>query len=269
MRIWQAIVAALLILSAGLGLLIMSGNARDLMAPGLQAELDVQDFPLPPDMGVDPTRVADFMAQELQQRLESDVAIRLMLNENLVDKVKNIVLPRLMSVVAVQAMMHEIPELSELLDLGTFRRTVSGTVSSRDEAADVALTVPGALLATVDGDRVTIARTSTGMRALELGDMAPGQSHYIVLWLDESATDADLGRSILLGAAAGERGRVLLWGERGWFGADVEALRWGGWVIGGVLAAVFVFGLASLILPFLNRRHARHTGPNMQATFRS
>ena len=87
--------------------------------------------------------------------------------------------------------------------------------------------------------------------------MTAGQSHQITLWLDASATRADLGQSILLGAADGQRGRVLLWGDHGWFGADVEALRWGRWLIGADLALVLAFGLASLILPLLARRRDR------------
>lgn len=269
MRFWQVLVALGLILSSGIGLLIMSGNARTLMAPPLQAELVVQDFPLPPDMGVDPTVVADFMARELQQRLGEDVAIRLTVPEGSLDKVRDIVLPRLMNVVAVQSMMEDIPELSALLDLGTFRQTVSGNVLSSEHATDVALTVPGALLASVDGARVEITSTSTGMTALELGEMAAGQSHHVVLWLDESAAALDLGTTILLGAADGQRGRVLLSGDRGWFGADVEALRWGRWVIGGVLAMVMVYGLASLALPIIGSRKARNHQTAAPATGRS
>lgn len=256
MRIWQGLVTLSLILTAGLGLLIMSGHARDLTSPGLQAELHVQDFPLPPDMGVDANRVADFMAGELQDRMENDIAIRLTMEPNVAEQVKTVVLPRLMNVVAVRTMMREVPELSELLDLGTFRRTVTGTVRSRSAAEDVALTVPGALLATVDGTRIPVTTTSTGMTALELGSMGAGESREIVLWLDESAASVDLGRAIKLGAAEGQRGRVLLWGDTGWFGADVEALRWGRWVVGTVLAAAFLFGLACALLPFLGRRNA-------------
>lgn len=269
MRFWQLFVAMGLILSSGLGLVIMSGNARGLLAPSLQAELVVQDFPLPPDMGVDPVEVADFMAKELQQRLDDDVAIRLTMPDGSLDKVKEIVLPRLMNVVAVQSMMDGIPELSELLDMGSFRRTVSGDVYSDDGAADVALTVPGALLASVDGTMVEITTTSTGMTALELGEMTAGQGHHVVLWLDESAIGLDLGKSILLGAADGQRGRVLLSGDRGWFGADLEALRWGRWVVGGVLAMVLVFGLASLVLPIIGSKKARHRQLDAQATGRS
>jgi hypothetical protein len=251
-----------LILSSGLGLLIMSGNARMILAPPLQAELVVQDFPLPPNMGVDPVHVADFMARELQGRIDDDVAIRLTLPDGALEKVRDIVLPRLMNVVAVQSMMDDIPELSALLDLGTFRQTVSGDVHSAAAAADVALTVPGARVASVDGVMVEVTTTSTGMTALDLGEMAAGQSRHVVLWLDETATTHDLGRVILLGAADGQRGRVLLSGDRGWFGADVEALRWGRWVIGGVLSVVLVFGLASLALPVfaMIKARSRRTG---------
>jgi len=266
MRFWQVFVALGLILSSGLGLLIMSGNARGLMAPPLQAELVLQDFPLPPDMGIDPVQVADFMAKELQKRLEGDVAIRMTLQNGSLEKVRDIVLPRLMNVVAVQAMMRGIPELSTLLDLGSLRQTVGGDVYSANRAADVVLTVPGALMAAVDGTMVAITTASTGMTALRLGEMAAGQSYHVVVWLGESAAAFDLGESIRLGAADGQRGRVLLSGERGWFGADVEALRGGRWIIGGVLAAILVFGMASLVLPILSSRNARRRRQNAQAT---
>lgn len=259
MRIWYILIALGLILSSALGLLVMAGGARDLLSPPLQAELTVQDFPVPPDMGVDPQRVATFMATELQERLDNDLAIRMTLKPDVVKKVKEIVLPRLLNVVAVSAMLHDIPELAALLDLRSFRRSVSGTVTSANTVDDVALTVPGAVLAAVDGQKVKVTTTSTGMAALELGPMTAGQSHQVTVWLDASATGSaiDLGQSILLGAANGERGRVLLWGDRGWFGADVEALRWGRWLIGAELAAVLAFGLASLILPVLIRRRNR------------
>ncbi|MEQ1899159.1 MAG: hypothetical protein ABL866_00345 [Devosia sp.] len=259
MRIWYLLVALGLILSSTLGLLVMAGGARGILSPPLQAELTVQDFPMPPDMAVDPDRVATYMARELQERLDDDVAIRLTLNPDVVKKVKEIVLPRLLNVVAVQSMLHDIPELSALLDLSSFHRTVSGSITSANAADDVALTVPNALLAAVDGQKVKVTTTSTGMPALELGPMTAGQSHQVTLWLDAdaTATEADLGQSILLGAANGQRGRVLLWGDHGWFGADVEALRWGRWLIGADLGAVLLFGLASLTLPVLIRRKDR------------
>src|ERR1700710_2030020 len=132
MRIWQILFALVLILSSALGLLIMAGGARDLLSPPLQAELTVQDFPTPPGMAVDPTKVATYMAKELQQRADDDLAIHMLLKSD---------------------MLQNIPELSALVDLGSFHRTVSGSVTSANAAGDVALTAPGALLAVVDGQK--------------------------------------------------------------------------------------------------------------------
>lgn len=257
MRLWNLLLSACLVLAAGLGLVVLSGGAQGLLAPSLEARLKVQEFPVPKDLGIDPDRVADFMANQLAERLEGDVAMRLTLKPDVLKKVKTIVLPRLMNVVVVNAMMHDIPELSAMLDLGAFRRTVSGTVATSKAAQDVALTVPGALLAEVDGQKVKLTTTSTGMTALALGDMAAGQVHEVTIWLGEAAVGSDLGRTILLGAETSTRGRVLLWGAQGWFGADLEALRWSRWLIGAILGGTLLFGLASLILPLLTGRQAR------------
>lgn len=257
MRLWNLLLSVSLILAAGLGLMALSGEARGLLAPSLEARLQVQDFPVPKGFGIDPERVAGFMAEQLTHRLEEDVALRLMLKTDVMKKMKTLVLPRLMNVVVVQAMMRDIPELSAILDLAAFRRSVSGQVSSLAAVQDVALTVPGALLAEVDGEKVKITTTSTGLAALELGDMAPGQVHQVTIWLGEAPLGNDLGRSIRLGAAAGQRGRVLLWGAQGWFGADMEALRWSRWLVGAILGGTFLFGLASLILPLLTGRQRR------------
>ncbi|MDR0809961.1 MAG: hypothetical protein LBE86_12690, partial [Gemmobacter sp.] len=221
MRLWNLLLSVCLVLAAGVGLLVLSGGARGPLAPPLEARLLVQDFPVPAGFGIDPDRVAGFMAAQLTRRLNEDAALRLTLKSDVIKKVKDFVLPRLMNVVVVQAMMREIPELSAILDLGAFRRTVAGRISTTATAQDVALTVPGALLAEVDGKKVKLTTTTTGMTALELGNMAPGQLHQVTIWLGEAAPGNDLGRSIRLGAGTGARGRVLLWGTQDWFGSDL------------------------------------------------
>lgn len=260
MRFWNSLISVCLIFSAGLGLVVLGGGARGLLAPALQAELVVQDFPIPQGFGLNPDKVAGYMADELKQRLEDDVAIRLTLKTEVMKKVRDVVLPRLMNVVAVQSMMHDIPELSAILDIAAFQRSVQGTVRSATDAQDVALTVPGALLAEVDGKKVKVITTSTGLQALTLGDMTAGQSHQITVWMDATSVGVDMGRQVKLGAGDGQRGRVLLWGDRGWFGADVEALRWSRGVIGALLAGVLLFGLLSLMLPILTHRQKRDKG---------
>ena len=257
MRLWNFLLSISLIAAAGLGLLVLSGGARGFAAPSLEAQLLVQDFPVPDGFGIDPNRVAGFMADQLRQRLDNDLGIRLTLKANVIKKVKEFALPRLMNVVVVKSMMRDIPELSAVLDLGAFRRTVTGQISTTAAVHDVALTVPGALLAEVNGEKVKVTTTSTGMTALALGDMASGQVHQVTIWLGESALGNDLGRTIRVGAERGTRGRVLLWGAQGWFGADLEALRWSRWLVGTILGGTLLFGLASLILPLLTGRQVR------------
>lgn len=261
MRLWNSLLSILLILAAGLGLLVLSGGAKGLGAPSLEARLVAQDFPVPTGFGIDPSRVAGFMAEQLAQRLDDDIALRLALKADTLKKVKEIVLPRLMNVVVVQAMMRDIPELSAILDLGAFRRTVTGQISTTQTMGDVVLTIPGALLAEVDGKNARITATSTGMTALELGDMTAGQVLEVTIWLGESPLGDDLGRTVRIGADTHQRGRVLLWGEQGWFGADLEAMRWARWIIGAILGGTLLFGVASMIVQFLTRRQPRRHIP--------
>ena len=254
MRFWPVLLSLCLILSAGLGLSVLSGQARGLFAPALQAELTVQDFPVPNGFGVDPDRVAGFMSDQLKRRMDEDIAMRLTLKPDVMKKVKDIVLPRLMSVTVVQSMMHDIPELSAMLDIGTFRRSLTGTIRSGTAAEDVALSVPGAMLAEVDGAKAPVVTASTGMQVIELGTMTPGQSHQVTVWMNDTSLKVDLGRTVFLGASDGQRGRVLLWGTHGWFGADLEPLRWARWLVGAILAGALLVGLAGLGLTLARRR---------------
>ncbi len=132
---------------------------------------------------------------------------------------KDVVLPRILNVVAVQNMMRDIPELSAILDITAFHRTLSGTVSSATAVADVALTAPGTLLAEEDGTKVKVTQTFTGLQALELGSMSARQQHQVTLWLNDTAAPGMKGKLVKLGAADGQHGRVLIWGDQDWFGA--------------------------------------------------
>ncbi|MDA8740491.1 hypothetical protein N9M73_05110 [Rhodobacteraceae bacterium] len=255
MRFWNIFLSVCIISAAGLSLFVLSGSAKGLGAPPLEARLVVQDFPVPNGFGIEPNLVAEFMAKKLNKRIDDDLGIRLTLDRNVIKQMKEFAMPRLMNVVVVKAMMRDIPELSAVLDLGAFRRTVIGQISTLTDVKDVALTVPGALLAEVNGEKVKIIKTSTGMTALALGNMSPGQVHQVTIWLGEASVGRDMGKSIRIGADQGMRGRVLLWGDQGWFGADLEALRWSRWLVGAILGGVFLFGVVSLLFFVLRNRH--------------
>ena len=255
MRFWNILLSVCIISAAGLSLFVLSGSAKSLGASALEARLVVQDFPVPNGFGIEPYRVAEFMARKLNKRIDDDLGIRLTLDRDVIKQMKEFAMPRLMNVVVVKSMMRDIPELSAVLDLGAFRRTVTGQISTATDLKDVALTVPGALLAEVNGEKVKITKTSTGMTALALGNMSSGQVHQVTVWLGEASVGSDIGKSIRIGADKGMRGRVLLWGDQGWFGADLEALRWSRWLVGAILGGVFLFGVVSLLFFVLRNRH--------------
>ena len=242
---------------AGIGLLAVSGSAKRIAPPTLEAHLVVQEFLVPTDFGIEPEQVADFLADKLSQRIDDDLGIRLTLKADVVKQVKEFALPRLMNVVVVRAMMRDIPELSTILTLGNYRQTVKGHVFASKNLTGVALTLPNALLAEVNGEKVQITETSTGMTALELGDIASGQMYQVTVWLGEDSLKYDLGRTIRIGDKNGARGRVLLWGSQGWFGADLEALRWSRWLVGTILAGTLIVGIAGLILTIKSIRRTR------------
>ena len=122
MRLWSLLLSVSLMVTSGLGLLVLSGSAISLIAPPLEARLVVQNFPMPNDFGIDPDRVAHFMVEKLDQRMDDDIGIRLSLKAEVIKSIKELALPRLMNAVVVKAMMREIPELSAILDLGALQQ---------------------------------------------------------------------------------------------------------------------------------------------------
>ena len=162
-----------------------------------------------------------------------------------------------MNVVVVRAMIREVKPLHDLLAVGAFRRAAQIVVTNAGAAAaDVALTLPGAVLAEVDGATVPVLITDTGLTAVALGDMAAGEVRALTVWLGADAVGIDLGDSTRIGAT-GRRGQVLLTGQGGWAGADLESLAWARWIVNAVLLGALVFGVAGLLLPYFDRRRQR------------
>ena len=251
------IMSATLTLAAGAGLLAMAGGARGVVGADLRAEVHVTDYPLPTGFGIDPELVAEFLSASLQKRAGEDIALRLSLRTEELKRLQEIALPRLMNVVVVRAMIREVKPLNDLLAVGAFRRVAQIVVTNAGAAAtDVALTLPGAVLAEVGGATVPVLTTDTGLTAVGLGDMAAGEKRALTVWLGADAVGIDLGYSTRIGAE-GRRGKILLTGQSDWAGADLEAMAWARWTVNTVLLGAFVFGVVGLLLPFFGRRNRR------------
>ena len=233
------------------GLLTMTGTLRTALSPGLSAEVHLSEYPLPAGFGIEPQEVSDFLVKELIQRAEDDIALRLSLGEKGKQQLIEIVIPRLVSSTVVRDMVANIRPLANVLSVADFRLAARVVITNRAAGAkDVALTLPGALLAEADGQPVKIVKTATGLTAVAVGDMASGESRVLTVWLGKPAVEAGagLGRLVLVGAAGGQRGSVWIYGLGPWFGADEEAMPVARWMIAGALLMVLVASALVLIV---------------------
>lgn len=249
------VIAAALGLATSLaGLLTMTGHMRGLVTPALSAEVQLSDYPLPSGFGVQPQEVADFLAAELAERVMNDIALRVALGEEGQQRLIEIGLPRLVSTTVVQDMIQDIPPLARVLSMAEFRMAAQVVVrNSGPNRPDVALTLPGALLAEAETGSVEITAASTGLTVVVLGDMAAGETRMLRVWLGSAALDLgpEFGKSVLLGDGNDDSGRVWIYDREGWYGADLQAMAWARWLVAAVLLIVlvasgFVMGIAAL-----------------------
>jgi hypothetical protein len=240
------------------GLLAMTGTLRPLTAPDLSAEVHLSAFPLPAGFGIEPQEVADFLVQELTERAGSDIALRLALGSDGQKKLIEIAIPRLVNSVVVRDMITQIKPLANVLSVADFRQTGHVVVVNGGEAAQgVALTLPGLVLAQTGDQPATIETTSAGLTAVNLGDMAAGETRVLTLWLGEGAEVAGFDRQVMLGDAAGRVGRVWVYHQEPWRGSDLQVMPLARWLIGGVLLVVFTASLMTLLLGVFLRLQAR------------
>ena len=237
------------------GVLTMTGTLRTLLSPPLSAEVHLSPYLLPRGFGLDPQLVADFLATELVKRAEDDIALRLALGTEARDKLIEIGIPRLISSTVVRDMIRDIPPLANVLSVADFKMAAQVVVTNTGTARqDVVLTLPGALLVEADAGLPTLETTSTGLTALRLGDMAANENRVLRVWLGQGAVDVGqaLGRSVLLGDAAGDAGRVWIFGPERWQGADLQAMPAARWVVAGVLVLVLLASLLVLLFALLS-----------------
>ena len=239
-----AVVGALVLAALAMGgLLSMTGSLRNLISPPLTAEVRLAQFQLPNGFGLEPQVVADFLVSNLTKRAETDIALRLAMGTEGQERLVEIGIPRLVSTTLVRDMIRDIPPLARVLSVAEFRISARVTVANRGSSRrDVALTLPGAVLAEADSGTVAITTTAGGLTALTLGDMAEGEVRVLRVWLGQAAVDAGtaLEASMLLGDGSGQTGKVWIYNEADWRGADLQVIPVARWVIATVLLLVFV-----------------------------
>ncbi|MCB1516559.1 MAG: hypothetical protein KDJ19_02940 [Hyphomicrobiaceae bacterium] len=235
--------------AGGLGLAAMTGGLSALMSGNLKAEMVLNDYPLPSGFGVAPQEVSDFLVAEMQGRVLTDVALRLVMGSDNQQKLHDVVIPRLINAGVIRKMIGAVQPLADVLSLGQFKSTAQIKVHNGGTAAlaDVAMIIPGALRAQDSNGIVPITETQPGLSAIKLGDMAPGADRSIIVWRSAAVDfSPDAISQFSLGAADGVRGQLEVLGTRDWLGAGLEKSAWARWLVAGLLVALTFAGLIGL-----------------------
>ncbi len=239
------------------GILAMAGVLRPMVSPDLSAEVHLSDYPLPSGFGLEPQVVADFLVVELTKRGTDDIALRMALGAEGQKNMVKIAIPRLVNSVVVREMIAKIQPLANVLSVGAFRKSARVVVQNGGAArADVALTLPGAVLVEARTGTAAIETTSTGLTALMLGEMAAGEVRVLQVWLGEAAVEvgAGIGKQVLLADGSGTAGRVWIYDQgSAWNGADLQAMPTARWVIGGVLFLALTGAVLTALVLMLSR----------------
>ena len=252
------------------GILVLSGHSGWFTGRALVARVDVADFPLPEDFGLEPLGFSAYLSQTLQDGARGDVALRVTLGADAVVDLIEIGVPRLVNSGMVRRMTEDYPPLADLLAVS--RIAASATIEVRNDTGvdlqDVALTLPGALRVMPQGDASSgdLVPTQAGTMALQLGALPAGAQWRGAVWLDRnfaSTAPADqsgvltdpgwlsLQQGIAVGAAGGLRGTVLLSGDPAWPGQLLEAIPPVRWI---VTALLFLQFAAAVVLAFFALR---------------
>ena len=260
-----AVLGALVLAALALGgLMAMTGSLRTLISPPLTAEVRLAQFQLPSGFGLEPQEVADFLVSHMTKRAETDIALRLGMGPEGQEQLIKIGIPRLVGSSMVRDMIRDIAPLAKVLSVAEFKIAARITVANRGAARkDIALTLPGAVLAEADSGTIAIITTSSGLTALSLGDMAAGEERVLRVWLGQAAVDAGaaLGQSVLIGDGSGQTGRVWIYDQASWQGADLQAMPPARWVIAAVLLLVLVAASLTAAFGLMSAMRRRTVNP--------
>ena len=234
-------------------LMVVFGEWDRLAGQPLGARVLVHEIRVPSSYAIDPTNVADELVRRMQVRSERDMALRVMLGEEMVARVRDRVLPRLLNAGVLRRMIVDMDGLGTVIAFSGYRSWGRITVTNAGPAPleDVAITLPHASRAEMaDGASLEVRDHGDELSSVTLGRLEAGGSVGLAVWFEQAPEAVTArGADIRLGADGGVRGTVRLYDPtHGWNGAELENQSWARWLIAGVLAAVGFAAFAAVVL---------------------
>lgn len=246
-----------IVAASALGLAALAGSARHLFPTPLTAEVQLHDFVMPAAVAIDRNVLSEGLLRQIRLRAESDVALRMTLDDQTRAQLDSLIIPRLVNPSVTSRLIEDVSALSAVIELADYQSAAEITVANRTGAPleDVVVTLPAVLQAEDrDGARFDLLSTPTGLAAIRIGTLEANGSRSLTAWLGQpvaelQARDAD----IRVGAADGVNGRVYLFGRTGWLGRDLETFLWARWVVGFLVACAGLLAAGTLGLMAFSR----------------
>ena len=185
MKILGVISLVFINLFSMVGLLAVTGKLPIIFPKQMLVEANISSFQLPDGFGVETSDISDFLLERLTDRLQSDVSLRIALQDDEQEKLRGLVLPRLITTGLVRDMLRDVRKLADLLTTKDFNSFTEIRLinSSQDIIEDVAISFPGAIRSEgLDKQIIEIAISASGIEVLDVGDVEAGQTKSVVVW---------------------------------------------------------------------------------------
>ncbi|MZR14948.1 hypothetical protein GQE99_18150 [Maritimibacter sp. DP07] len=250
--IFFAIASAAIAMSCIAALMVMTGRWEQVRGTPLTADVVLNEVAVPSDYNIDPVVISKELVARMQNRSQNDLALNILLGDEGNALLRDRAVPRLVNPGVVRRMVQEMEGLGSVIAFADYHSYGRVTVTNRSDTAleDVAMTLPTALRAERDGERLALGEHDDALASVTLGRMEPGAAQTISVWF---AADPGVisGRAsdMRVGADAGVRGAVRTYqASTRWNGSELQVRPWARWLVAGMLTAVTVAALAALAL---------------------
>ncbi|MEC7764956.1 MAG: hypothetical protein VX874_23835 [Pseudomonadota bacterium] len=244
----SAVVAALCIAA----LLVMTGRWDSVRGTPLTAQVLLNDVAVPSNYAIDPVVITDELLRRMQDRAGRDLALSIMMGDQGLALMREQALPRLLNAGVVRRMLEDMDGLGQVIAYSDYRSFAQVQIVNRSGAPleDVALTLPGAVLAERDGAALPIRAHDNGLMSVSFATLDANETAALNVWFAlEPGAVASRSEDIRLGADHGVRGTVQMFrAAPDWNGAELQDRSWARWLVSGTLLAVVVAALAALAL---------------------
>jgi len=247
----------------------LTGGLRELSSGPLYAEVKLNSFTVPKEFHVDRNELTDGLLLQIRARAETDVGLRMALDELGQRQLKDLIIPRLVNPSVVARVIENVPALRSILDINSYQSVAEVKIVNNTDTSieDVVFMAPSMIkVEDAKGAVLSIVGDDKTAKRVRLGSLAAHETQELAVWFSKTVPQLlSEDHYVRVGAADGLDGTVYVFGDQAWPGEDLEILPWSRWIIGFVVIFAGVAAAALLFLFLLGSRKGKRTRVPMEA----